>query len=110
VLGELEKLRREAMQKRVSPAPSRPAAPAAARPVAPAVPSSNGRGELTRTVELTLKRADFHRARRFRVSFQVEDDQQQVVDGVRDFQLELKDLGGLEKLLLHLDIALSTKE
>jgi hypothetical protein len=107
VLGELEKLRREAMQKSGAPAA---AATAPSRPAATTAPSSNGRGEMTRTVELTLRRADFRRARRFRVSFQVEDDQQQVMDAVRDLQLEIKDPGGLEKLLLHLNIALNTKE
>ena len=72
VLSELEKLRREAMQ----PRPASPAA--AARPAPPA--STNGRGELSRTIEMTLRRADFQRARRFLVSFQVEDDQHRVMD------------------------------
>jgi signal recognition particle receptor subunit beta len=103
VLSELEKLRREAMQQ---PAPT-PAA--AARPAAPAA-SSNGRGELSRTVEMTLRRADFQRARRFLVSFQVEDDQHRVMDAVRDLHVEIKDAAGLEKLLLHFNIALSAKE
>jgi signal recognition particle receptor subunit beta len=112
VLGELEKLRREAMQKTAAPAAARtPVRPvsAGAAPAAPAA-SPNGRGELTRTIELTLKRADFRRARRFRVSFQVEDEHQQVMDAVRDLQWEIKDLGSLEKLLLHLNIALNTEE
>jgi hypothetical protein len=116
VLGELEKLRREAMQKSTPTtavtAQSRPATAVTAPPHPPTAPapSSNGRGEMTRTIELTLKRSDFRRARRFRVSFQVEDEQQQVMDAVRDLQLELKELGGLEKLLLHLNIAVNTKE
>jgi len=101
VLSELEKLRREAMQK---PA----AAPAAtSRPAGPA--AGNGRGELSRTIEMTLRRADFQRARRFLVSFQVEDDQHRVMDAVRDLQVEIKDAASLEKLLLHLNIALSSK-
>jgi signal recognition particle receptor subunit beta len=99
VLSELEKLRREAMQ----PSPA-----AAARPAPPA--STNGRGELSRTIEMTLRRADFQRARRFLVSFQVEDDQHRVMDAVRDLQVEIKGAGSLEKLLLHLNIALSSKE
>ena len=102
VLSELEKLRREAMQ----PPPASPAA--AARPAPPA--STNGRGELSRTIEMTLRRADFQRARRFLVSFQVEDDQHRVMDAVRDLQVEIKGAGSLEKLLLHLNIALSSKE
>ncbi|HEY7214455.1 MAG TPA: hypothetical protein VIC28_07480 [Thermoanaerobaculia bacterium] len=100
VLSELEKLRREAMQQ---PAPT----PAAARPAAPA--AGNGRGELSRTIEMTLRRSDFQRARRFLVSFQVEDDQHRVMDAVRDLQVEIKDAASLEKLLLHLNIALSSK-
>jgi signal recognition particle receptor subunit beta len=113
VLGELEKLRREAMQPGsagATPAPaapaSGPAAPPAARPASP----KNGRGELSRNIELTLKRADFERARRIRVSFQVEDDQSQVMDAVRDLPVEIKDAASLEKLLLHLNIALNAKE
>jgi len=98
VLSELEKLRREAMQP--PPAPARPAVPAA----------NNGRGELSRTIEMTLRRTDFQRARRFLVSFQVEDDQHRVMDAVRDLQVEIKDAASLEKLLLHLKIALSSKE
>ncbi|HSN87029.1 MAG TPA: hypothetical protein VL025_09745, partial [Thermoanaerobaculia bacterium] len=102
VLGELEKLRREAMHQ---PAGSSAAAPAPAKAA-----GTNGRGELTRTIELTLKKADFQRARRFLVSFQVEDDQNRVMDAVRDLQVDLKDIGDLEKLLLRLNISLNAKE
>ncbi len=92
VLGELEKLRSQAMAK-----PS----PAA---------STNGRGELSHNVEMTLKRADFQRARRLLVSFQVEDEQNQVVEAVHDLQVDIKDAAHLEKLLLRLNIALHAKE
>ncbi|HXO21046.1 MAG TPA: hypothetical protein VOA87_14110, partial [Thermoanaerobaculia bacterium] len=102
VLGELEKLRREAMQ----PAP----APHSAAPAVGARAGRNGRGELSRNIELTLKRADFARARRFLVSFQVEDDQNRVMDSVRDLPVEIKDAASLEKLLLRLNIALHAKE
>jgi hypothetical protein len=105
VLSELEKLRREAMQP-----PSAAAASPAARPAATPPAATNGRGELSRTIEMTLRRADFQRARRFLVSFQVEDDQHRVMDAVRDLQVEIKDAAGLEKLLLRLDIALNAKE
>jgi signal recognition particle receptor subunit beta len=104
VLSELEKLRREA----AAPAPARPAAPPP-RPAAPAA-GANGRGELSRSIELTLRRADFQRARRVLVSFQVEDDQHRVMDAVRDLAVEIKDAGSLEKLLLRLNIALNAKE
>ncbi|MFY9822638.1 MAG: hypothetical protein WAM82_14730, partial [Thermoanaerobaculia bacterium] len=71
---------------------------------------TNGRGELSRSVELTLRRSDFQRARRFIVSFQVEDEQHRVMDAVRDLQVEIKDASSLEKLLLRLNIALHAKE
>jgi hypothetical protein len=104
-LGELEKLRKQAMQ-----APA--AAPAPGKPAVSATPpaGTNGRGELSRTIEMTLKRADFSRARRFLVSFQVEDDQNQIVDAVRDLRVDIKDASSLEKLLLRLNIALNAKE
>jgi signal recognition particle receptor subunit beta len=126
VLGELEKLRREAMQPsggsaaapappvappaqpKQTPVPIQAAPPAAA--AKPAVPGKNGRGELSRNIELTLKRVDFERARRILVSFQVEDDQNRVMDSVRDLPVEIKDAASLEKLLLRLNIALNAKE
>jgi signal recognition particle receptor subunit beta len=110
VLGELEKLRREAMH-----SPSTASSSAAARQAAPlsgAHPraSTNGRVELSRNIEMTLKRSDLVRAKRFLVSFQVEDDQQRVMDAVRDLKVEIQGSPTLEKLLLHLNIALHTKE
>lgn len=100
VLGELEKLRSQAMAK----------TPPAGTGSAAASASANGRGELSRNVELTLKRADFQRARRLLVSFQVEDEQNQVVEAVHDLQVDIKDAAHLEKLLLRLNIALHAKE
>jgi len=100
VLGELEKLRSQAMAKPPSAASGSAAAPA----------STNGRGELSRDIEMTLKRADFQRARRLLVSFQVEDEQNQVVEAVHDLQVDIKDAAHLEKLLLRLNIALHAKE
>ena len=114
VLGELEKLRREAAAPRQSTAPrpivTPPAAAPAPAPAAAQAASGNGRGELTRSIELTLRRADFQRARRVLVSFQVEDDQHRVMDAVRDLAVEIKDAATLEKLLLRLNIALNAKE
>jgi hypothetical protein len=134
VLSELEKLRREAMQPAASASGSQAstfaASATAARlhaAVSPGVPSpaatpaaptaitkaaGNGRAELSRSIEMTLKRADFVRARRFLLSFQVEDDQHRIVDAVRDLQVEIKDTGdaSIEKLLLRLNIALHAKE
>lgn len=104
VLGELEKLRSQAMSKG-SPAAAPPAAPAAAAPA-----PTNGRSELSRNIEMTLKRSDFQRARRLLLSFQVEDEQHQVVEAVHDLQVDIKDAAHLEKLLLRLNIALHAKE
>jgi mutual gliding-motility protein MglA len=107
VLSELEKLRKEAAAPRpaTGPIPVRPPAAAAVPPA-----GANGRGELSRNIELTLRRADFQRARRVLVSFQVEDDQHRVMDAVRDLAVDIKDAGSLEKLLLRLNIALNAKE
>jgi signal recognition particle receptor subunit beta len=101
VLGELEKLRSQAMAKPAASAP----APA---PAAPA--STNGRGELSRNIEMPLKRADFQRARRLLLSVQVADEQNQVVEAVHYLEVDIKDAAHLEKLLLRLNIALHAKE
>jgi mutual gliding-motility protein MglA len=121
VLTELEKLRREAMQPAASaPAPpahhAASAAAAAARLVSAAIASpaktaaGNGRAELSRNIEMTLKRSEFARARRVLLSFQVEDAEHRVVDSVRDLPVEIKGSADLEKLLLHFNIALHAKE
>jgi signal recognition particle receptor subunit beta len=135
VLGELEKLRREAMQPAAAaaaarpPQPSRPSEPGQELPLSPLSPAGrrgtaastagggpakaaagNGRAELSRNIELTLKRSEFARARRFLLSFQVEDEQHRVVDAVRDLQVEIKDTADIEKLLLRFNISLHAKE
>ncbi len=110
VLSELEKLRTEAMRQPASQGPRPPARPAPAPASGAGAAPTNGRGELSRTVELTLRRSDFQRARRFIVSFQVEDEQHRVMDAVRDLQVEIKDAASLEKLLLRLNIAVHAKE
>ena len=84
--------------------------PAAGPAPAAAPASTNGRSELSRNIEMTLKRADFRRARRLLLSFQVEDEQNQVVEAVHDLQVDIKDAAHLEKLLLRLNIALHAKE
>jgi hypothetical protein len=120
VLSELEKLRREAMQPAAHPAASiHQAAQAGAGPARSAAgggPSpaktaaSNGRAELSRNIEMTLKRSEFARARRILLSFQVEDEQHRVVDAVHDLPVEIKTTADLEKLLLRFNIALHAKE
>src|SRR6185436_4354052 len=83
VLSELERLRQEATARPRPPAATTtPPRTAAAAPIAPAAtpaaaplpaapratpPNVNGNGELSRSIEMTLKRADFQRARRFSV-------------------------------------------
>ncbi|HEX2162601.1 MAG TPA: hypothetical protein VHM02_01490, partial [Thermoanaerobaculia bacterium] len=69
-----------------------------------------GHRELARDIKLTLKRPDFERARRFTLSFQVEDDEQRVVDAVRGFEVDLGEPGSAAKLMLRLNIALQAKE
>jgi signal recognition particle receptor subunit beta len=110
VLSELEKLRTEAMRQPAPQGPRPPSRPAAPPASGAGAAPNNGRGELSRTVELTLRRSDFQRARRFIVSFQVEDEQHRVMDAVRDLQVEIKDAASLEKLLLRLNIAVHAKE
>lgn len=125
VLAELEKIRKQAMTPAAGAAAPHHAhlsTPPAAAHVAPspppAAPSSiparavagNGRGEIHRTLELTLKRADFQRARRLTFSLRVEDTENKIVDGIRDFPVEIKDVAALEKILLHLNIAVHSKE
>jgi signal recognition particle receptor subunit beta len=113
VLAELERLRKQTLRK---PAPTRRAAPAA-RPTlaAPAptrapAPSLNGKGEIHRSVELTLRRPDFQRARRFLLNLRVEDDDSKVVDAIRDLPIEISDPTDLERVLLHLNVALRSKD
>jgi hypothetical protein len=79
-----------------------------ARAAAPS--SANGHRELARDIKLTLKRPDFERARRFTLSFQVEDDEQRVVESVEGLQVDLGEPGELARVLLRLNIALQAKE
>ncbi|MCB1055984.1 MAG: hypothetical protein KDD11_10815, partial [Acidobacteria bacterium] len=95
VLGELEKLRQEV---RGRPHPPRKAKPA-----------SNGHGELSREIQMTVDRADFRRLRRISLNLQVEDEDHRVVNSVRDFHVDIRDPQSLEKVLLRLSIALNAK-
>jgi hypothetical protein len=119
VLAELERLRKQAMAgpsasapvRAVAP-PQRPAAPAATLPArsAPAAAPFNGKGEIHRSVELTLRRNEFRRARRFLLNLRVEDADMQVVDAIRDLPIEISDPADLERVLLHLNVALRSKD
>ena len=132
VLAELEKIRRQAMHAPAAAAPhSRGAAaapPAATRhpvlaPSAASVqvgaggssghskfPVLNGKGEIHRSVELTLKRGEFSRARRFLLNLRIEDEDRQVVDAIRDLPIEIQDSNTLERILLQLNVALKSKD
>ena len=70
----------------------------------------NGKGEIHRSVELTLNRQEFYRARRFLLDLRVEDADARVVDAIRNFRIDISDPAGLDKLLLHLNVALNSKD
>jgi signal recognition particle receptor subunit beta len=93
-----------------APVPTGAIPGAAAAPITAAAAQRNGRGELSRSIDLTLKKSDFARARRFLVSFQVEDGEHRVMDAVRDLEVDIRDAGTLERVLLRLNIALHAKE
>jgi len=70
----------------------------------------NGKGEIHRSVELTLKRGEFSRARRFLLNLRIEDEDRQVVDAIRDLPIEIHDAKTLERVLLQLNVALKSKD
>ncbi len=70
----------------------------------------NGKGEIHRSVELTLKRGEFSRARRFLLNLRIEDEDRQVVDAIRDLPIEIQDAKSLERVLLQLNVALKSKD
>jgi hypothetical protein len=113
-LSELERLRREAMRssEAATPPPAAPRGGTVARPAPAARPATpaNGHGQLFRDIQLTLKRADFERARRFTLSLQVEDGANRVVDAIRGLEVEFDDPSQLEQVLLKLNIALHSKD
>lgn len=112
VLAELEKIRKQALSGGAeAPPPPRhaPAPPPAAAPIA-ARAATNGKGEIHRSVELTLKRSEFKRARRFLLNLRVEDGEHKVVDAIRDLPIEISEVAQLEKVLLQLHVALKPKD
>jgi hypothetical protein len=105
----------------LTPLPAAPGAIAPAAPTAPAVGASgssahakypvlNGKGEIHRSVELTLKRGEFTRARRFLLNLRIEDEDRQVVEAIRDLPIEIQDAKSLERVLLQLNVALKSKD
>jgi len=101
VLGEIEKLQLE--HTRTGARAKKPGAAAGAA-------SQNGRSEVHRNVELTLKRADFQRVRRFSVTLQVEDGDSQVMESVQGLRVDVADPSDVQKLLLRLNVALNARE
>jgi hypothetical protein len=89
-LGELERLRQETIR----PHPKSRAA-------------ANGAGQLFRDIQLSLKGKDFRRARRFFLNLQVQDDDNQVMEAIKDFEVEIDDTTDLKKIQLKLNIALN---
>ncbi len=89
-LGELERLRQETIRPRTK-----------VRPI------SNGHGQLYRDIQLSLKGSDFRRARRFFLNLQVQDDDNQVVESIKNFEVEIDDTADLKKVQLKLNIALN---
>lgn len=89
-LGELERLRQETI-----------------RPRARVRPTSNGSGQLYRDIQLSLKGTDFQRARRFFLNLQIQDDDNQIVESIKDFEVEIDNTGDLKKVQLKLNIALN---
>ncbi len=108
--SELARLRKEALQRHSA---TRQATRQRTSDRKSAAAAGNGKRELSRDIKMTLRRPDFDRARRFTLSFQVKDDDDQVVDSVQDLQVDLGDLASgtdLGKVLLRLNIALQPKE
>lgn len=87
-LAELEKLRKDSMRPRSS--------------------ARNGKHEISRDFQVTLQRTALHRARHFRLSLQIEDEQRQAVDEVQHLVVDIDNASELEKLLLRLNIALDS--
>lgn len=133
VLAELENIRRQALSTPGESAPPQRPAPPRVPPLPPsgsgahtrtpqaptagsgahpraAFVSANGKGEIHRSVEMTLKRTELQRARRFLIDLRVEDTDSRIVDAIRDFRIDISDPSGLEKLLLHLNVSLNSKD
>lgn len=102
VLGELERLRREAIKGNVTHPPATASSP-------PLRPADNGR-ELSRSFDLTLSGAEWRRARSVLVSIQLEDGDHQAVERSHSLRVDLADAAHLEKLLLRLNVALSRQD
>jgi len=94
VLAELEKIRTQTLR---APRPS------------PAAGGANGRREISQEIQLNLSPNDFARATRCLLNLQVEDSDAQVVDTIKDFAVDLGNLGHAQNVVVKLNIALKEK-
>lgn len=108
-LAELEKIRELAFRPKSKPETAPAPAAAAARPPAPRAAERNGAGEISRELELGLARADRGRIRRLTFLVHAEDETEGAPLSEARFHVDLEDTDALEKILLHLNIALSTR-
>lgn len=132
VLGELERIRKQALKPLATPprpttltpapmpvqaAPAPPNQPThQPQPVpqpkqaAPTVPATaNGQHEISRDLEIWLRREDLPRAQRFAISFQVLDANHRVVE-TRNLDIDVANPDWQRKLLVHLNVAVHPAE
>ncbi len=93
-LAELEKIRKQTLKKREPKAPAQ------------SVHANNGKGEISRSLQLRLSRKEFQQAKRFSLTLKLEDQDQNLLDEVHQLHVNIDDAASLEKLLLRLNIAL----
>jgi len=96
VLAELERIRKQALR-----APS---------PDLPHPAPSNGRREVSREIRMSLDRSALLRTRRFSLTFRLEDGSHQVVETVRDVELDLEPNETTEQVMVRLNIALEVND
>jgi hypothetical protein len=75
-----------------------------------AMPLGNGQREISRNLQVSLKREDWARVRRLALTLQVEDADRGVVEAIRDLTLDLDNPADAERVLLRLSIALSARD
>jgi hypothetical protein len=74
------------------------------------MPLGNGQREISRNLQVSLKREDWARVRRLALTLQVEDADRGVVEAIRDLTLDLDNPADAERVLLRLSIALSARD
>ncbi len=96
VLAELERIRKQALR---VPSPSLPVSVA-----------RNGRREVSRDIKMSLDRDVLMRTRRFSLSFRLEDGSHQVVETVRDVELDIEPTESTTNVTVRLNIALDVND